>query len=132
MPNVRFIVDTRLCVGTMDTMNNTNTIATDLANLLVAAAREAWEAAQVKTNSNWGFTTEPEVTGELALAHHNANHNPASIWDMSGSPALYGAIREELVAQDRYCDAVERRRLRDEGRRIARTAAAAGQLALGL
>jgi len=112
-------------------MNNSNTaIATDLANNIVASMRQAWEAAKVVTNKNMGWVCDPEAVCELAYSHHQANHTPATFWDMGGSPALYAATRRELAAQDNYCNAVERRRLRDQGRRIEREAAAAGQTAM--
>lgn len=104
-------------------------ITTDLATALINSFRAAWEAAQVRTAANWGWPDDPNACAHLAHAHHMANHNP-SMWDMGGSPALYDAVRAELVAQDRFCDAVERKRLRDQGRRIEREARNAGQLTL--
>ncbi len=106
-------------------MNNNNTLAT----LLISSALAAWDAAQVRTNLLFTWTSAPDAVAELAHADHLNGRESAN---KGGSPALYSAVRAELAAQDRYSLAVERNQLRVLGLRIEREAVQAGQLALGL
>jgi len=105
-------------------------IRTDLARLLIDNAHTMWDRAMAYTDSQRGWVQDSDAVEALALAHHNANHHPADTWGMGASPALYGAVRRELVAQDYLCHLVETKRLADRSRRLQREAQEVGQTAL--